>query len=286
MNLTQISVIRSLMAEYDAVFKKQFGQNFLTSPEIPGRIASSLTFPGAVPDSGAGRNVLEIGPGIGTLTQCLSECADRVVAVEIDRELLPILDKTLADCENVEIVNADILKTDLAALTGSRFPGGYSVCANLPYYITTPVLMYLLEADSSPREIVVMVQREVADRLCAAPGSPEYGAVTASVAWRGSCEKLFEVPSGCFTPRPKVDSAVLRIELFDEPPVPVKSEKYLRRVIRGAFAQRRKTLVNSLASEFSNFNKAKLAELIALCGISPDIRGERLGIPEFARLSD
>lgn len=285
MKLTSISVIKELMGENDAVFKKKYGQNFLINEAVPQRIAES------VPEMSP-LNILEIGPGIGTLTCELAERADRVLAVEIDETLIPILARTLEDYKNVSVVNADIMKCDTAALCREHFGGEpFAVCANLPYYITTPILMSLLEGGGEdgagkPRSITVMVQREVADRLCAPPADPLYGAVTASVAWYGHAEKLFTVPAGCFMPAPKVDSAVVRITLHQTPPADVCDERTVKRVIRGAFAQRRKTLVNSIACEFGELTKTELAEAIVKSGISPTARGETLGIEQYATLSN
>lgn len=279
MNLTDISVIRSLMGGAGTGFKKGLGQNFLINPAVPRQTAEAL---GAEPG-----NVLEIGPGIGTLTAELCGAADKVVAVELDRSLIPVLEKTLAGFDNVTVINADILKTDLSALCKEHFGGGdYSVCANLPYYITSPILMYLLESGCRPKRIVIMVQKEVAQRLTAAPGSPEYGAITASVARYGTVTKLFGVPAGDFMPAPKVDSAVIRIDMYDSPPFTVKNEKTLDRVIKGAFAQRRKTLANSMSGVFAELGRSGIAEVIEKAGLPPDIRGERLSIEQMATISD
>ncbi|NLE13468.1 MAG: 16S rRNA (adenine(1518)-N(6)/adenine(1519)-N(6))-dimethyltransferase RsmA [Clostridiales bacterium] len=277
MELTNLSVIRELMSRYGTVFKKSLGQNFLTSANVPVRIAD------AAAESGCD-SVVEIGPGIGTLTQRLCERFERVVAVEVDSSLLPILEETLGDYDNIEVINEDFMKLDLADVVESRFPDDrFALCANLPYYITTPILMRVLENSPKPASIVVMVQREVADRLVSKPGSAEYGAVTASVAWYGKAEKLFAVPSGCFTPRPKVDSAVIRIIPHSEPPAAVSDED-MRRVIRGAFAQRRKTLVNSLLSEYP-MSRDDITSAVLAAGLPADIRGERLGVQDFAALA-
>ena len=279
MNLTDISVIRSLMGETGTGFKKSLGQNFLVNPAVPRRIADGL---GASPE-----NVLEIGPGIGTLTAELCETAEKVAAVEIDGRLIPILEKTLAGYDNVRVVNADVLKTDLAQLCDDMFGSrDYCVCANLPYYITSPILMYLLESGCRPRRVVIMVQKEVAQRLAAEPGTPEYGAITASVARYGTVTRLFTVPAGDFMPAPKVDSAVIRIDMYAEPMFHVKNEKTLDRVIKGAFAQRRKTLVNSMASVFPELGKSGVAAILERMGLPADIRGERLSIGRMAEMSD
>lgn len=247
---------------------------------MPKKIAASLKRDGENP-----LNVLEIGPGIGALTVELSAVSDTVAAVEIDGSLLPVLKKTLADCPNVKVINADILKTDIWRLAEEEFGGEFSVCANLPYYITSPILMYLLEGDIKPREIIIMVQKEVAQRLCASPGSPEYGALTAAAAWFGECERLFAVSAGNFLPKPKVDSEVIRITPFKSPPYRVSSGETLRRVIRGAFARRRKTLVNSITSEFPNMNKERFVKILTAMGLPADIRGERLSVEQFAEMT-
>lgn len=275
MKLTDISTVRELMGEN--AFKKQFGQNFLISESVPRRIAKA----------GFAEGVLEIGPGIGTLTYELCQRAKKVVAIEIDRTLLPILDQTLAEFDNVEIVSGDVMKLDLASLVKEKFEG-YSeiaVCANLPYYITSPVLMKLLEEKLPFRSITVMVQKEVAARLCAPAGSETYGALTASVSYYAAVKKLFDVPAGCFMPKPKVDSAVVMLTLHKAPPV-VCREETLFQVIKGAFAQRRKTLANSLSTVIGHIPKAELAALIASCGVPENIRGEALDLAAFAKIAN
>ena len=281
MNLTDLTTIKSLLETADTGFKKSLGQNFLINPAVPKKIAASLKRDGENPP-----NVLEIGPGIGTLTVELSADAGRVAAVEIDGTLMPILEKTLAGCPNVKVINADILKTDIGKLAQEEFGGGeFSVCANLPYYITSPILMYLLEGDAKPREIIIMVQKEVAQRLCSSPGSAEYGALTAAAAWFGECERLFAVSAGNFLPKPKVDSEVIRITPFKSPPFKVSSGGTLRRVIRGAFARRRKTLVNSITAEFPNIEKERFVKILSAMGLPADIRGERLSVERFAEMT-
>ncbi len=269
------------MTKHGVSFQKKFGQNFLISPEVPVKIAEAAV--GLLPEK---RGIIEIGPGIGTLTRELSPRADKVVAIEIDTSLIPILSETLADLDNTSVINADVLKTDLAELIEREFtPLGLSVAvaANLPYYITTPIIMKLVESRLPLESITVMIQKEVAARLVAPAGDPEYGAITASLAYYGSVERLFNVPAGCFVPAPKVDSTVIRIKLHKAPPVQVNDEDTLFRVIRGAFAQRRKTLANSLRTEFP---KEIIPEAIEKAGLPSDIRGERLTLEDFARLSD
>lgn len=280
MKLTDISVIRSLMGEEQTTFKKKFGQNFLINENVVQRIAE-----GCGEDCGAG--VLEIGPGIGVLTCQLAKRFAKVVTVEIDDTMIPILEKTLAEFDNISVIHSDILKVDLKALVKEHFSdvSEIRVCANLPYYITTPILMYLLESEIKFKSITVMVQKEVADRLSAPAGSSLYGAITASLSYYGKVSRLFVVSAGNFMPAPKVDSAVVRIDLFDKPPVDADF-KTLMRVIRGAFLQRRKTLVNSLASEFSHISKENIGKAIASCGFSADIRGEKLSLDDFAKVAN
>ncbi len=296
MKLTDIGTVKELMGEN--AFQKRFGQNFLIREAIPIRIA----------EAGAARGILEIGPGIGTLTRELCARAEKVVAVEIDRRLLPILEKTLADFSNVEVVEGDILKTDLSALVAEKFfgaspaspenpfPAGVTalaegeetfeiaVCANLPYYITSPVLMKLLESKVPFCRITVMIQKEVAARLTAPAGSEAYGALTAAVCYYAAVRKLFDVPAGCFLPRPKVDSAV--VQLIPHKTPPVKTDKTLLfTVIRGAFAQRRKTLANALSAVLP-LPRDLLSEKIASCGYPAGIRGEALDLTGFSRIAD
>lgn len=284
MKLTDLSEIKSLMSRHSVMFKKKYGQNFLISPTIPERIADAAV--SGMPEGA--RGILEIGPGIGTLTQSLAERADKVVALEIDESLIPILDETLANFNNVKIINQDVMKTDLAELRETEFGSEFklSVAANLPYYITTPILMKLIESGISFESITVMVQKEVASRLCAAPGTPDYGAITAVLAYYGRCERLFTVSSGCFVPAPKVDSAVVRLNLYKTPEISVADSNELFRVIRGAFAQRRKTLSNSLLTEYSALGRDIVNDAIRSSGYEPSVRGEALSCADFARIAD
>lgn len=275
MKLTEISTVKALCEEYGFGFKKKFGQNFLVNPRVPAMIA----------ENSAGTCVLEIGPGIGTMTRELSEVCEKVVAVEIDTSLAPLLDCTLSDLDNVEIVFADIMKTDIAALCREKFGDRpVSVCANLPYYITTPVIMYLLECGVEFKSITVMIQKEVADRLCAAPSTPEYGAITLSCARYGKVKKLFSVPRSAFYPVPGVDSAVVSIIPSEREDIYVKDEKMLTRLIRASFNQRRKTLVNGMSSEFSGYTKEQLTSLLTSLGFRADVRGETLSLADFAKI--
>lgn len=260
-------------------FRKEFGQNFLIKREIPERIADECA------DDGH-RMILEIGPGIGSLTKELCLRYERVVAVEIDKGLLPILDKTLAEFDNVTVVNADVMEVDLPALIEKYAEGRpVSVAANLPYYITTPILMRLLESGIRFDSITVMVQKEVAARLSAKAGSADYGAITAVLGYYGSVRRLFTVPAGCFMPAPKVDSAVVRIDLYKEPLYRPKDEKLFFSVVKAAFEQRRKTLENALLSKLP-YPREKIAAAISATGLPDKVRGERLSTEEFVRLSD
>ncbi len=282
MRLTDLSVIREIMSRHGVSFQKKFGQNFLINPTVPERIAEAAC------DEG-GEGILEIGPGIGTLTRELACRAEKVVALEIDTALIPILDETLADFDNTTVINQDVMKTDLESLVNDEFLSKglrVSVAANLPYYITTPILMKLVESRLPFDTITVMIQKEVAVRLTAPAGDSEYGAITAALSYYGKVERLFTVPAGCFLPAPKVDSAVIRITLYKEPPVSVEDEATLFKTIRGAFAQRRKTLANSLTTEFSALGREGIVSAIEAAGLSPSIRGERLTLEDFARLAD
>lgn len=280
MKLTSVGEVKAVMERHGLRFNKGYGQNFLINEAVPRRIAEEC---GALPEEG----ILEIGPGIGTLTVELCRRYRKVVAIEIDRSLLPALAETTAEFDNLKIVNADVLKVDLPTLLNEEFGDmPVTVCANLPYYITTPILMGLLESGCRFENITVMIQKEVAQRLCAKPGEADYGAVTASVCRYGTVSRLFTVSAGSFLPAPKVDSAVIRLVIDKERRYSVKDETMMTRCIRGAFAQRRKTLVNSLATEFSEFGKDELTAAVEACGLRADVRGERLAIADFAALAD
>lgn len=280
MDLCNISVIKSVMADAGISFHKEFGQNFLTNRIIPEDIADNCA-------DTSERMILEIGPGIGCLTQELAMRYKKVVAVEIDRGLIPVLSKTLSEFDNISVINEDILKVDLHALIEEHSEGmPVSVCANLPYYITTPILMHLLESGIKLSTITVMVQNEVAARLSAKPGSSDYGAITAILGYYGSVRKLFKVSAGCFIPAPKVDSAVVRIDLYDKCPYEIKDERLFRNCIKAAFEMRRKTLENALSSKLGGFTKEQVAEAIARCGFDAKIRGERLSTEDFASLAN
>lgn len=281
MNLTSPSTIAALCDEFQFKFKKKFGQNFLINPEIPRKIAeASLT---SNPPSAC----IEIGPGAGSMTSELAKIYDKVTAFEIDSQLIPLLEKTLADFDNVTVINRDILEVDLKKYVEENFEGySVTVCANLPYYITTPIVMELFESRARIDKIVVMMQKEVAQRLVSKAGSADYGSITPTVGYFAKASKLFDVAPGNFMPRPDVTSTVVQFEIHKAPPVTVKNEEYLFRTIKGAFALRRKTLQNSLATEFSRLSKTELAECCENAGISPSARGETLDLQALAKLSD
>ena len=277
--LTDLSVIRALCEKYDFALSKGFGQNFIINPGIPTKIVDA---------SGVDKRygVIEIGPGIGALSHELCRRAGRVVAVELDKALLPILDETMANFDNFEVVSADILKTDIPALVREKLAGLTPiVCANLPYNITTPAITALLESKCF-ESITVLVQKEVAERLCAAPGTAAYGAFSVYMQYHTAPRLLFEVGRECFQPQPKVTSAVLRAEVRKTPPVAVEDEKFFFRVVYAAFALRRKTLVNSLMTGFgSQLTKEQVTGAVVSAGLAPTVRGEKLGLEEFARLA-
>ena len=278
MDLCDIREIKALLARHGFHFSKSMGQNFLIAGWVPQDIADAAGL-----DEHCA--VLEIGPGIGPLTQQLSLRAGRVAAVELDTSLLPILAETLADCPNVEVIPGDVMKLDLEALCADKFSGFTpKACANLPYNITTPVLTKLLEADRF-QSITVMIQREVARRICAAPGDPDCGAFSLFCQYHARCELLFEVPPQCFLPAPKVTSAVVRLTPHAAPPVD-GDRSAIFAVVKAAFAQRRKTLLNALSAAYgSRFSKDELRQIILDCGLPETVRGERLGLDEFSRLA-
>ena len=280
MNLCDAKTIKEIMAMFDIRFRKEFGQNFLINRSVVEDIADSCA---EHTDSA----ILEIGPGIGPLTTELALRYRDVVALEIDKGLIPVLKYTLGEFSNVTVYNEDVMKTDLDALMKPYFEkGSVSVCANLPYYITTPILMKLLESRLPFDYITIMIQSEVADRLCAKAGSSDYGAITAVLAYYGVAEKLFTVSAGNFMPAPKVNSTVVRIKLYKERPYLPNDEKIFFRTVKGAFEQRRKTLPNALSAAFSELSKDEITEAILSCGYSADIRGERLDVAGFVKLSD
>lgn len=272
----------AVLNKYSFNFQKKFGQNFLIDTHVLEKIIKAA-------DINKDDLVLEIGPGIGTLTQYLCENARQVVAVEIDRALIPILkEDTLKDYDNVEIINDDVLKVDLKAIVEEKNNGRpVKVVANLPYYITTPIVMGLLEKQLPLESITVMVQKEVAERMQAKPGSADYGALSLAVAYYSEAYIAANVPPNCFMPRPNVGSCVIKLTRRQEPPVKVISQGLMFKLIRAAFNQRRKTLQNGLTNSAElNFTKETVGRAIEECGLSPTVRGEKLGLPEFALLSD
>lgn len=278
MDLTSPKTIRTIAEQFGFTFKKGLGQNFLTSQTVLEEIADAAEIDGG--------GVLEIGPGFGVLTQELSKHAEKVVSIEIDERLNDVLDYTLAECENVKIINADVMKTDLPKLIADEFGNErISVAANLPYYITTPIITMLLEQKLAINNIVIMIQKEVAQRLNAQPGTKDYGAITLLCRYYTEPEIITTVPAGLFVPPPKVDSAVLKLRILDEPAVKVKDEAVFFKTVKAAFAQRRKTLLNCLAQAFP-MSKPELTELMEGIGIAPSRRGETLSIEEFAKLAD
>lgn len=288
-NLCDLGEIRRLMTEFGLAPKKGYGQNFLTNRSVPEKIADACFSGSASSDENENSAVLEIGPGIGSMTCELSDLFSSVIAVEIDKGLIPLLDFTLRDCENVTVINEDFMNLNLREFIDEHFSGKkISVCANLPYYITTPIMMKLLEEITPcPFEcITVMVQTEVADRMCAAAGSSDYGAITASIAYHGEAKKLFNVSAGNFHPAPKVSSSVVRIDIYKEEKYPSHDRNLVFDVIKAAFGQRRKTLVNALSSSFSFVSKAQIEEIIVSLGLRADIRGEKLAISDFRDIAD
>ena len=278
MDLTNYNEIRALLARHGFRFSKSLGQNFLTAAWVPARIADEAGL-----DERTG--VVEIGPGVGCLTAELSKRAGKVVSIELDRALRPVLAETLAGLDKVEIVFGDACKMDLAALVREKLPGLRPVvCANLPYNVTSPLLTAILEAGCF-ETVTVMIQREVARRLCAEPGSADYGAFGLFVQWHCVPELLFDVPPSCFVPQPKVTSSVVRLTRREAPPVPVEDEALLFRVIRAAFNQRRKTLVNALSAGLG-LDKAAAEEILLRRGFDPRIRGEALSLGGFATIAD
>ena len=270
-----------VIKKYEFCFQKKFGQNFLIDGHVLDKIIAGA---GVTKDD----MVLEIGPGIGTMTQYLAEEAGKVVAVEIDRNLLPILQETLADYDNVKVIHADVLSLDLEKLMQEENGGRpIKVVANLPYYITTPIIMALFEQHVPLANVTVMVQKEVAARMKSGPGSKDYGALSLAVQYYAEPYIVANVPCNCFMPRPNVDSAVIRLTRYEEPPVQVNDEKMLFKIIRASFNQRRKTLQNGLnnSSEL-NFTKDQIAAAIAEAGFSPSVRGEALTLEQFAKLTD
>ncbi len=280
--LTSPGVTRAVLAQFGIHARKKYGQNFLTDRGI---VTGIIDAAGITEDD----CVLEIGPGIGTMTQYLSEAAGHVVCVEIDTNLRPVLDQTLAGYDNVDVIWQDILRTDLEELAEEYNEGRpLKVVANLPYYVTTPILLYLLEEKGCFESITVMVQKEVADRICAEAGSKEYGALSLAVQYFSDPQVVLKVPPSCFLPRPAVESSVLHLQAYEQPPVEAE-EGFLFALIRASFNQRRKTLANGLSHGFRyggrTLTRAEVEEALAAMGLPADVRGEKLSLEEFAALS-
>lgn len=279
MELSNIGTIKEILGKYGFTFSKSLGQNFLINPSVCPRMAE---YGGA--EKGVG--VIEVGPGIGVLTCELAKRADKVVAVELDKRLLPVLDETLAEFDNVKVVNDDILKIDLKKLIEEEFGGmEVVVCANLPYYITSPVIMKLLEDKLPIKSLTVMVQKEAAQRICAEVGTRQSGAVTVAVNYYSTPQLLFNVSAGSFMPAPKVDSAVIRLDILEEPRVQLKDEKLFFRIIKSAFGQRRKTLSNSLSSGLS-LSKSDVITALENANVPANYRAEQLTMQQLADISN
>ncbi len=279
MDLTNNKEVTALLERHGFRFSKSLGQNFLTAAWVPRRIAEEALI-------APGDGVLEVGPGVGCLTVELAEKAERVLALELDERLRGVLSETLSEHPNVSVVFADAVKADLRSLCGEYFGGRpVRVCANLPYNVTSPLLTAFLKAGCF-ESVTVMVQKEVAARLCARPGTAEYGAFTLLVQWYAEAEKLFDVPPDCFMPRPKVTSTVIRLCRRSSPPVRVRDEDFFFAVVRAAFNQRRKTLVNAVSAGMREVARADVEKALAEMGLSPTVRGEALSAEQFAALSD
>ena len=278
MELTNIGTVRDILSRHGFSFSKSLGQNFIINPDICPKIAEQG-------NAAPGFGVLEIGTGIGVLTAELAKRADRVTAVEIDTRLLPILEETLADFDNVKIINEDVMKCDLHRIIKEEFGGlQAAVCANLPYYITSPVIMLLLESRLPVKSITVMVQKEAAQRLCAKVGSRESGAITVGVNYYGTARKLFDVSRGSFMPSPNVDSAVIRIEPRPEPLLGEEDEKFFFRIVKSGFSQRRKTAANAISSGMG-ISKESVYSALSECGLSETARLESLTLNELIAFS-
>lgn len=278
-NLSDISVIRKIMEKHGFSFSKALGQNFLINPTVCPRMAEMC---GADENTG----VIEIGAGVGVLTAELAKRAKKVVCIELDTRLLPVLEETLGEFDNIEIVNADVMKTDLHALIKEKFGDmKVVVCANLPYYITSPVITLLLESRLPIDAVTVMIQKEAADRLCTPVGSRDSGAITVCTNYYAEAKCLFGVSRGSFMPAPNVDSTVIRLDIRKEPAVKVQDEKKFFKMVKAAFAQRRKTAVNSIASGMS-LPKDKVAEAITSAGLDANVRAEKLSMEELAKICD
>lgn len=278
-NLTDVGTIKDVMARHGVTFSKALGQNFLINPSVCPKMADAALF-------GKPCGVIEIGAGVGVLTSELAERFDKVVSFELDSKLIPVLSETLADFSNIEIINKDVLKINLHDVIDEKFAGmNVCVCANLPYYITSPIIMYLLESRLPLDNITVMVQKEAADRLCADVGSRDAGAVTAAVSYYAQKEILFDVSRGSFMPSPKVDSSVIQLKVLGKPPVTVSDEKHFLRLVRASFCQRRKTALNSISAGL-NLPKEIVGEALDAAGFERNVRAESFTLNDFALLDE
>jgi 16S rRNA (adenine1518-N6/adenine1519-N6)-dimethyltransferase len=276
--LTSPRVIKSILNEYDLYFNKRYGQNFLIDENIVNKIAET----GEITRDDL---ILEIGPGIGTLTSALCKNAGKVISVEIDKKLIPVLNETLKEFENVEIIQEDILKLDIIKLLEKEMFCNFKIVANLPYYITTPIIMGFLEMDLDIEKMVFLIQKEVGERLCAAPGTKAYGSLSIAAQFYADVEIEFLVPAQVFMPKPKVDSIVVSMKKKKEPDLIVDNRQMFFKIVKAGFNNRRKTLINSLTTN-TNFTKEQVLQALNDCGISPGIRGEALTGQEFAQLAN
>jgi len=277
-NLTNLSYIKDLLSRHDFNFSKGLGQNFLVNPSVCPKIAENG-------NARKGFGIIEVGTGIGTLTAELAKRAEKVVAVEIDRRLLPVLEETLSEFDNIKVINDDILNVDLDTLIKDEFEGmDVAVCANLPYYITSPIIMHFLESGVPIKSITVMVQKEAAQRLCAPVGTRESGAITVAVNYYGTAQMLFNVSRGSFIPAPNVDSAVIRIDVEKKYDLSSEDEKFFFSVVKGAFSQRRKTVSNSLSSMLG-ISKESVYETLRECGMSENMRIEQFNMESLINFS-
>lgn len=277
-NLTDISYVKNVLSKHGFTFSKALGQNFLINPSVCPKMAQLCGASGKV-------GVIEVGPGAGVLTNELAKISYKVAAIELDKRLLPVLDETLSEHNNVKIINGDVMKLDLRKLIADEFDSGdVVICANLPYYITSPVIMRILEERLPIQSLTVMVQKEAADRICARPGTRQSGAISAAVHFYSEPEILFKVSKGSFMPAPKVDSAVIKLHIRHEPPIEVSDEKMFFKVVRAAFSQRRKTLSNSLSSGLS-MPKQEVTSILERAGIKTNARAEEMTMEDFSRIT-
>ncbi len=279
-NLSDIGTVKTVLEKHGFTFSKALGQNFLINPEVCPEMARQAV-------TGENDGVIEIGAGVGVLTAELCKRAKKVVSIELDKRLLPVLDETLGEFDNFEVVNEDILKVDLHKLIREKFSDceNVSVCANLPYYITSPVIMKLLEDKLPVKQIIVMVQREAADRLTAPVGSRESGAITVAVNYYAEAEKLFNVSKGSFVPSPKVDSAVIRLTVYEKPPIETKDEELFFKTVKAMFMQRRKTALNSVSAGLG-VSKDTVARALEMTGLDINIRAEKLTLSQLCEFTN